>query len=140
MTKNGHFSDSIESKILRVSSENAYLIIGCTSLLINSSSRVGRCVFILSTALFLMSRHRIVDKSIFGSKSVISPKSLLFGGLPSLLTANHIEGGGVATSLLNSTNCRICRGMVSTTQCNCCLLYTSPSPRDRQKSRMPSSA
>jgi hypothetical protein len=26
--------------------------------------------------------------------------------------------------------------------CNeeCCLLYTSPSPRDRQKSRMPSSA
>ena len=24
--------------------------------------------------------------------------------------------------------------------CNNCLLYTSPSPRDRQKSRMPSSA
>ena len=26
------------------------------------------------------------------------------------------------------------------TQFNICLLYTSPSPRDRQKSRMPSSA
>ena len=26
------------------------------------------------------------------------------------------------------------------TQVGCCLLYTSPSPRDRQKSRMPSSA
>ena len=25
-------------------------------------------------------------------------------------------------------------------QLSCCLLYTSPSPRDRQKSRMPSSA
>ena len=25
-------------------------------------------------------------------------------------------------------------------EANCCLLYTSPSPRDRQKSRMPSSA
>ena len=25
-------------------------------------------------------------------------------------------------------------------ECNSCLLYTSPSPRDRQKSRMPSSA
>ena len=25
-------------------------------------------------------------------------------------------------------------------QCMICLLYTSPSPRDRQKSRMPSSA
>ena len=28
----------------------------------------------------------------------------------------------------------------STTLCTDCLLYTSPSPRDRQKSRMPSSA
>ena len=27
-----------------------------------------------------------------------------------------------------------------TDHCNSCLLYTSPSPRDRQKSRMPSSA
>ena len=32
-------------------------------------------------------------------------------------------------------------GQVSTEQlATCCLLYTSPSPRDRQKSRMPSSA
>ena len=29
---------------------------------------------------------------------------------------------------------------VSKAQSLCCLLYTSPSPRDRQKSRMPSSA
>ena len=28
----------------------------------------------------------------------------------------------------------------ATTSQKCCLLYTSPSPRDRQKSRMPSSA
>ena len=28
----------------------------------------------------------------------------------------------------------------SFTSSTCCLLYTSPSPRDRQKSRMPSSA
>ena len=28
----------------------------------------------------------------------------------------------------------------SLTHSSCCLLYTSPSPRDRQKSRMPSSA
>ena len=27
-----------------------------------------------------------------------------------------------------------------TVEAGCCLLYTSPSPRDRQKSRMPSSA
>ena len=29
---------------------------------------------------------------------------------------------------------------VNVTKVNICLLYTSPSPRDRQKSRMPSSA
>ena len=29
---------------------------------------------------------------------------------------------------------------ISATHSLCCLLYTSPSPRDRQKSRMPSSA
>ena len=30
--------------------------------------------------------------------------------------------------------------MILPTEANTCLLYTSPSPRDRQKSRMPSSA
>ena len=30
--------------------------------------------------------------------------------------------------------------IVSLIRVRCCLLYTSPSPRDRQKSRMPSSA
>ena len=29
---------------------------------------------------------------------------------------------------------------IDTTKFDACLLYTSPSPRDRQKSRMPSSA
>ena len=29
---------------------------------------------------------------------------------------------------------------VTEVKCNCCLLYTSPSPRDRTRSRMPSSA
>ena len=31
-------------------------------------------------------------------------------------------------------------GAVALVECGVCLLYTSPSPRDRQKSRMPSSA
>ena len=31
-------------------------------------------------------------------------------------------------------------GILSFTEDNCCLLYTSPSPRDRSVSRMPSSA
>ena len=31
-------------------------------------------------------------------------------------------------------------GIAEVDEAKCCLLYTSPSPRDRQKSRMPSSA
>eukprot|EP00656_Telonema_subtile_P006228 TRINITY_DN12856_c0_g1_i2.p1 TRINITY_DN12856_c0_g1~~TRINITY_DN12856_c0_g1_i2.p1 ORF type:complete len:122 (+),score=9.58 TRINITY_DN12856_c0_g1_i2:75-440(+) len=32
------------------------------------------------------------------------------------------------------------RWVACLTHCDCCLLYTSPSPRDRTRSRMPSSA
>ena len=35
---------------------------------------------------------------------------------------------------------KLCKKTVVGTSDTCCLLYTSPSPRDRQKSRMPSSA
>ena len=42
--------------------------------------------------------------------------------------ADHVTG---ASKLKNITKCTTIMG---------CLLYTSPSPRDRQKSRMPSSA
>ena len=41
---------------------------------------------------------------------------------------NIPEVGGLAD--INDFNARVC----------CCLLYTSPSPRDRTRSRMPSSA
>ena len=61
--------------------------------------------------------------------------------------------------LLSDRECRVCgetknlidgfyltrkdRGTLASAysyECKVCLLYTSPSPRDRQKSRMPSSA
>ena len=38
------------------------------------------------------------------------------------------------------TNARLCRKDNADNWFLICLLYTSPSPRDRQKSRMPSSA
>ena len=44
-------------------------------------------------------------------------------------------GSGGSTATVNYTANRLPNGSVIT-----CLLYTSPSPRDRQKSRMPSSA
>ena len=46
-----------------------------------------------------------------------------------LRSSGHVVGGG--TVIVESNNKRLFYT---------CLLYTSPSPRDRQKSRMPSSA
>ena len=43
-------------------------------------------------------------------------------------------------SELNSLGKKIKKLKVQYTSFNCCLLYTSPSPRDRTRSRMPSSA
>ena len=47
--------------------------------------------------------------------------------------------GGRAV-ILGSTGRNFAAGMSGGVAYICCLLYTSPSPRDRQKSRMPSSA
>ena len=48
----------------------------------------------------------------------------------------------VAAKLNGNINHSVCRWCYSDLSLEdlCCLLYTSPSPRDRQKSRMPSSA
>ena len=41
----------------------------------------------------------------------------------------------------NVARCNICGNFkTNKIECNCCLLYTSPSPRDLSTSRMPSSA
>ena len=96
LTKNCHFSNSIEFKILRVSSEIA------------TSSLAGREYhhFIRYSGLVGPFHHinsaesnespPICRQSEIWSKSVIFLKFLLFGGLPSLLTANHSETGGGA--------------------------------------------
>ena len=46
----------------------------------------------------------------------------------------------VAPSFINTLETIKGRGVIDENQVVGCLLYTSPSPRDRQKSRMPSSA
>ena len=48
--------------------------------------------------------------------------------------------GGVLALALRAELARPGMQFLSNEQYNHCLLYTSPSPRDRQKSRMPSSA
>ena len=57
-----------------------------------------------------------------------------------LHTLNHAAISGLAQAIHEAERC--CQGLIiwSPQAPFCCLLYTSPSPRDRQKSRMPSSA
>ena len=52
------------------------------------------------------------------------------------------KGGFNITNLLNNSGgeSSIKTSHITNASSNICLLYTSPSPRDRQKSRMPSSA
>ena len=54
-----------------------------------------------------------------------------------------VENGSEAVFEINSREVLVVRsneGELYAVEDNCCLLYTSPSPRDREKSRMPSSA
>ena len=51
------------------------------------------------------------------------------------LVPNSLDGQPGTWALVSHTN-----SFAQLTEGNICLLYTSPSPRDRQKSRMPSSA
>ena len=63
------------------------------------------------------------------------------GSLPG---GNAESGGGKVEPAPEPTTSGECRGVLSRSfgdnESKLCLLYTSPSPRDRQKSRMPSSA
>ena len=60
-------------------------------------------------------------------------------GTTSSATMNHVVGDFVDWLARNLNNTSLFTHEY-TDRRNDCLLYTSPSPRDRQKSRMPSSA
>ena len=68
----------------------------------------------------------------YGRKRIFNISLILFG-LGSL-------GAGVAQSAGFMIGARFVQGIGAAMLAPTCLLYTSPSPRDRQKSRMPSSA
>ena len=53
---------------------------------------------------------------------------------------NEVIRASAGTGKTFELSNRYLRLLASGVESNSCLLYTSPSPRDRQKSRMPSSA
>ena len=74
----------------------------------------------------------------------------IYGGvLESTPAPELIANGSIVPPKVNTHECDILRTKQNAPMVDCmnimgildsCLLYTSPSPRDRQKSRMPSSA
>ena len=68
------------------------------------------------------------------SITVIDPSSEDIQKIDDALDVKAIVGKGTYPSILEKANA------AETDMIIACLLYTSPSPRDRQKSRMPSSA
>ena len=69
----------------------------------------------------------------------ISPPPVAAGGASVDFTQYANEDDEWINSILNKNNSKYYECM-SVPQRTICLLYTSPSPRDRQRSRMPSSA
>ena len=67
------------------------------------------------------------------------PSGKMTGVMGSFIAAEYIDFPGKRHGLLATTSSDNCIRFWET-QNYTCLLYTSPSPRDRQKSRMPSSA
>ena len=53
---------------------------------------------------------------------------------------NHVKFSRSNVFLRDMFTCQYCKEVFQRKELTICLLYTSPSPRDRQKSRMPSSA
>ena len=73
-------------------------------------------------------------KSQLYSENIIHPSAIV-GQEAKLGQHNHVLPGAIINA-----GARIGNNNILNTASIVCLLYTSPSPRDRQKSRMPSSA
>ena len=61
------------------------------------------------------------------------------GKIMTVVEFQHVKPGKGAAFVRTKMK-NVVTGAVTETSFNPCLLYTSPSPRDRQKTRMPSSA
>ena len=103
---------------------------GCGNTILNG---INNCVSGSNKCLGVIVNGR--NNDIFGSSqaSIINGFNNVING-----AGNTLIGGGTDHTL-TGFNSTILNGSCNTNS-GTCLLYTSPSPRDRQKSRMPSSA
>ena len=88
----------------------------------------------LATLLFVFAIVSAVTTA-----GAFAPIAIGFALMILVYSTGHISGGHVNPAVSLGA---FLRGAMTATEMviYCCLLYTSPSPRDRQKSRMPSSA
>ena len=88
------------------------------------------------------------DVIISGAKNAavaILPATLLINGVCTIDNLPNISDVKIYCDILQDIGAKITWNneheiTIDTTEVNSCLLYTSPSPRDRCRSRMPSSA
>ena len=81
----------------------------------------------------------LINKSGLSIYDAVPPE--LFIPTPILQTILRTKLIGISTAgMANRTRSKFVKEQIAAALGYPCLLYTSPSPRDRQKSRMPSSA
>ena len=86
--------------------------------------------------IFAVDLSFYVDKKVKPGETIIAKSSNIGPGGKASNQAISARKLGASTTLIT----RLGNDNFSSYANNICLLYTSPSPRDRQKSRMPSSA
>eukprot|EP00828_Plagiopyla_frontata_P008593 TRINITY_DN14311_c0_g1_i1.p2 TRINITY_DN14311_c0_g1~~TRINITY_DN14311_c0_g1_i1.p2 ORF type:complete len:202 (+),score=43.98 TRINITY_DN14311_c0_g1_i1:1080-1685(+) len=119
---------------------NLYKINGLSPILIDSklSDEAGKVVFKnIEEGCYRI--IEIIDKRYFEKPKYVNWNEIVIDAdnlKQKVLVVNRLKNNKLIRHIKQGTfNFLVCLR-----RCNNCLLYTSPSPRDRQKSRMPSSA
>ena len=96
------------------------------------SGNTGGCVIVGNVLTAAMTQARSITANFTQIPATLTVASAQGGATPGTLTTNS---NTLVSEYINNSPL-----LAGTTQYLCCLLYTSPSPRDRTRSRMPSSA